>query len=74
MRDWKKPIEMWIYPNEYHIKIQPRHRLNVYDRNVDWFRFWLKGEEDPDPARKEQYARWRKLQELDEADRKGKTR
>jgi len=25
--------------------------------NVDWFRFWLKGEEDPDPAKAEQYAR-----------------
>jgi len=71
MRDWKKPVEMWIYPGEYHIKIQPRHRLSVYDRNVDWFRFWLKGEESPDPVRKEQYERWRKLRELDEKDRKG---
>jgi dipeptidyl aminopeptidase/acylaminoacyl peptidase len=72
MRDWGKPVEMWIYPNEYHEKIQPRHRLSVYDRNVDWFRFWLKGEEDPDPAKREQYVRWRKLRELDQEDRKGK--
>jgi dipeptidyl aminopeptidase/acylaminoacyl peptidase len=72
MRDRKKPVEMWIYPNEYHVKVQPRHRLSVYERNVDWFRFWLKGEEDPDPSKGEQYARWRKLRELDAADRKEK--
>jgi hypothetical protein len=28
---------------------------------VDWFRFWLKNEEDPDPAKAEQYKRWREL-------------
>jgi len=32
--------------------------------NVDWFCFWLKGEEDPDPAKAEQYARWRELRKL----------
>jgi hypothetical protein len=32
---------------------------------VDWFRFWLKGEEDPDPAKSEQYARWRELHKLE---------
>jgi len=30
---------------------------------VDWYCFWLKGEEDPDPAKSEQYRRWRKLRE-----------
>ncbi|MFN2385685.1 MAG: prolyl oligopeptidase family serine peptidase, partial [Thermoanaerobaculia bacterium] len=70
MRAWKKPVEMWVYANEYHQKIQPKHRYSVYERNLDWFRFWLKGEEDSNPAKKEQYERWRKLRELDEADRK----
>jgi hypothetical protein len=68
MRGWKKPVEMWVYPDEYHQKIQPKHRYSVYLRNVDWFRFWLKGEEDPDPAKKEQYERWRKLRELQRDD------
>jgi len=31
---------------------------------VDWFRFWLKEEEDPDPGKAEQYARWRELRKL----------
>jgi hypothetical protein len=68
MRGWKKPVEMWVYPDEYHQKIQPKHRYSVYQRNVDWFRFWLKGEEDPDPAKEEQYERWRKLRELQRDD------
>jgi hypothetical protein len=41
-------------------------------RNLDWFRFWLKGEEDPDPAKAEQYARWRELRKLQEASQAAK--
>jgi hypothetical protein len=32
--------------------------------NVDWFRFWLQGYEDPDSAKTSQYTRWRQLREL----------
>ena len=38
--------------------------------SVDWLRFWLKGEEDPDPAKVEQYARWRELRKLQEENEK----
>ena len=69
MRTAKKPVELWVYPDEYHTKVQPRHRYSVYERNLDWFRFWLKREEDPSPAKKDQYERWRKLRALHEADR-----
>jgi len=41
---------------------------------VDWFCFWLKGEEDPDPAKAEQYKRWRELRKLHEASAAGQTR
>jgi hypothetical protein len=34
---------------------------------VDWYGFWLKGEEDPDPAKVEQYKRWRELRKLQQA-------
>ena len=71
MRARKKPVEMWVYPDEYHQKIQPKHRYSVYERNLDWFRFWLKGEEDPSPAKSAQYERWRKLRELHARDRQG---
>ena len=40
------------------MKWQPVHRLAIYVRNVDWFDFWLKGVEDPAPAKAGQYERW----------------
>ncbi|KQV64045.1 Atxe2 family lasso peptide isopeptidase [Caulobacter sp. Root343] len=52
------PFEAYVFAHEPHIKIQPRHKLAVYQRNLDWFRFWLQGREDPDPAKTDQYARW----------------
>jgi hypothetical protein len=51
--------DLYVFPNEPHQKFQPRHKLAVYERNVDWFRFWLQRYEDPDPAKAAQYARWR---------------
>jgi dipeptidyl aminopeptidase/acylaminoacyl peptidase len=66
LRESKKPVEMFIYADELHIKNQPKHRYEIYERNVDWMKFWLKGEEDPDPAKAEQYKRWRELRKLQE--------
>jgi dipeptidyl aminopeptidase/acylaminoacyl peptidase len=57
----RKPSDLYIYPDELHVKNQPAHRLEIYQRNLDWFRFWLKGEEDNDPAKGEQYRRWEEL-------------
>lgn len=57
------PTEMYVFPDERHVKTQPRHRLAVYRRNVDWFRFWLQDHVDPDPGKAEQYRRWRALEE-----------
>lgn len=42
IRQAEIPSDMYIYPNEDHIKSQPAHRLSVYRRNLDWFDFWLK--------------------------------
>jgi dipeptidyl aminopeptidase/acylaminoacyl peptidase len=53
--------DMYVFPNETHIKYQPRHKLAVYDRNVDWFRFWLQGYEDPHPDKAGQYRIWREM-------------
>jgi dipeptidyl aminopeptidase/acylaminoacyl peptidase len=55
------PFEMHAFPDEPHLKVQPRHRLAAYERNLDWFRFWLMSMEDPDPTKAEQYRRWRDL-------------
>ena len=63
LQDAGRPIELHIYPNELHVRNQPRHRLEIYDLNLDWFRFWLKDEQDSDPRKAGQYRRWRELRD-----------
>ena len=58
-----KPVSLYVFPEENHTKLQPAHRLAVYTRNLDWFDFWLRGKVDPDPLKRDQYARWRKLRD-----------
>jgi dipeptidyl aminopeptidase/acylaminoacyl peptidase len=55
------PAELFAFPDEAHLKLQPRHRLAVYERNLDWFRYWLEDYRDPDPLKAGQYRRWDKL-------------
>jgi dipeptidyl aminopeptidase/acylaminoacyl peptidase len=64
LEHFQKPVELFIYPNENHVKNQPKHRYEIYERNVDWFKFWFQDKEDPDPRKKEQYERWHKLRQL----------
>lgn len=53
--------ETHLFPLAPHLKVEPRQKLAAYERNLDWFRFWLKGEVDPDPAKAAQYQRWAEL-------------
>lgn len=53
--------DVYVFPNEPHNKFQPRHKLAAYTRNLDWFRFWLQGYEDPDPSKATQYVHWRSM-------------
>lgn len=64
MSDARLPYDAFSFPDELHLKWQPAHRLAIYRRNLDWFRFWLQDIEDPDQAKAEQYERWRQLREL----------
>ena len=41
LRDLGRPIDMYVFAGEHHIKWQPAHRLAIYERNLDWFEFWL---------------------------------
>jgi dipeptidyl aminopeptidase/acylaminoacyl peptidase len=59
-----KPVDLIYVPDGSHILEKPWERMTSQQGSVDWFCFWLKGEEDPDPAKARQYARWRKLREL----------
>lgn len=59
-----KAIEMHVFPEETHVLMQPIHMLVNFERQVDWFKFWLKDEEDGIPSKRDQYARWSRLREL----------
>jgi len=41
LREHHVPIEMYIYPDEYHIKWQPSHRAMIYARNLETLRDWV---------------------------------
>lgn len=64
LKELHKPVEMFVYDNELHEKTEPKHRYEIYERNVDWFRFWLQDYEDPNPAKASQYNRWDLLRKL----------
>jgi len=57
----KKPVEFVLLPDASHFVVKPSERMVAQQGLVDWFCFWLKDEEDPNPAKAEQYARWRQL-------------
>ena len=56
-----KPAELVYIPEGSHVLVKPWERLTSQQGAVDWDRFWLQGYEDPDPAKADQYARWRRL-------------
>lgn len=60
----QKVVELYAYDDETHVKHQPAHRFEIYERNIDWLNFWLQGREDPDPGKRSQYQRWRALRAL----------
>jgi len=59
-----KPVDFVLIPDGVHILEKPCERLISQQGNVDWFCFWLKGHEDDDPAKADQYTRWRDLRDL----------
>lgn len=59
-----KPVDLIYYPAGQHQLQKPLERLVSAQGNVDWFRFWLQGYVDPDPAKWKQYARWERMREM----------
>ncbi len=60
----KKPVDLMMLNTDEHVLTNPAVRMASQGGSVDWFRFWLKDEEDPDPAKAEQYKRWRDLRKM----------
>jgi hypothetical protein len=67
LRSLHKPVDLIMLTTDEHVLTNPAVRMASQSGSVDWFRFWLQGYEDPDPAKVEQYARWRDLRKLKEA-------
>ncbi|RXH58215.1 putative acylaminoacyl-peptidase [Granulicella sibirica] len=64
LRLQNKPVDLIYFPHGTHIHQKPLERLESQQGSVDWFRFWLQGYEDPDPAKAAQYERWRGFAKL----------
>jgi len=62
----KRPVDFVLIPNATHLYGKPAECILKQQGLVDWFAFWLKSEEDPNPAKAEQYQRWRELRKLQE--------
>jgi dipeptidyl aminopeptidase/acylaminoacyl peptidase len=61
MRRLGKPVELLYFPTGSHIMEKPSDRLASQGDSVDWFAFWLKGEENTDASKAGEYSRWRAL-------------
>jgi len=54
-------VEMYVFPDEHHVKWHPAHRLAIYERDVAWFDFWLNNKVATDLARRPEIRRWEAL-------------
>jgi len=61
LREAGVPIDMYVFPNEYHIRWQPAHRLATYRRSLDWFDYWLRGIRSTAPDRQSELSEWDRL-------------
>ncbi|MGN6376895.1 MAG: Atxe2 family lasso peptide isopeptidase [Sphingomonas sp.] len=68
LREVGKAADFFVYPDESHFKWQPAHRLAVYQRDLDWFDYWLRNILPSDPRRRIDAARWHRMdQRIDRA-------
>ena len=56
-----KPVEYLYLPDAPHLLVKPWERRASQQGAVDWFSFWLKGEEDSGATKRDQYRRWQEL-------------
>jgi len=63
LREMHKPVEFVLLNTDEHILTNPKTRMAAQGGNVDWFRFWLQGYEDPDPAKADQYKQWESMRD-----------
>ncbi|HLY88555.1 MAG TPA: Atxe2 family lasso peptide isopeptidase [Acetobacteraceae bacterium] len=64
LKEQRKPVDMYVFPDERHATWQPAHRLAIYRRSIAWFEFWLQGIEDHACASLDEMDRWRDMRSL----------
>jgi len=60
----KKPVDLVMLKTNEHVITNPVERVASQTLSVEWFRFWMQDYENPDPAKAEQYKRWRELKKM----------
>ena len=60
-RHFGAPTEFIIYPKTQHNPSLPVIQRESANRNLDWFAFWLNGEEHAGAEKADQYQRWKGL-------------
>jgi dipeptidyl aminopeptidase/acylaminoacyl peptidase len=68
LRRLRKPVELLYFPTGTHIMEKPWDRLASQGSAVDWFTFWLKGEEDDSSWKAARYRRWQELRKQQAAE------
>ncbi|CDO35966.1 Atxe2 family lasso peptide isopeptidase [Novosphingobium sp. KN65.2] len=63
LHDHGAPVDLFVFPGEYHTKTQPAHRLAIYERNLAWFDFWLGEHAGPYVPQSDDVRRWRAMRE-----------
>lgn len=65
LRRLNRPVELYFMPDQEahggHQPQNPRQVAAIQNRALDWWLFWLKGEEDPSSQKADQYDRWRTM-------------
>lgn len=75
LRRQYRPVEMIMFPEGAHALSRPSERMISLQGNVDWYRFWLKGERRSEliipsetaASLKDQYERWEQMETLKRA-------
>jgi len=62
----RRPFDFVFLRPALHTILGAPVRKAAMDLTVDWMNFWIQGKEDPDPAKAEQYKRWRMIREKNE--------
>lgn len=61
LRETGAAVDMFVFPDEHHVKWQPAHRLAIYRRSLDWFDYWLRNVRPEAPERQVELKNWDRL-------------